>query len=511
MKKIFKNIISLFVCITCLFVVVGCTPNYSDTTTDTSKVVANGGSSVVYDGYLYFANGMATNDGENNGGTIGSIYKVAISDDGEIADDAQYEKVVDCLVGYNKGSITIIGNFLYYTTPNTGKNKSGKTLYDKTVFMRKDLKTNETQEIYKTEQNSADEAVEFAYYTTGENRQDLHLVVYEATSQTLKSFKIGNKIKTAFSKENVTDVALSETMGSDEDNAENFVFYTMSAKENAIDTSTNRLFKICPDGSQDTLINDNKTLSIEGIKAGKLIITASFGTSPTSKNTYAFPITKETQKGDITIAKDANSNEAHESSDRYVICRNEYSTLMFIEEDNGDIAILYLNGKKLTYEKYSGNTSSEISYIIHEFESTPTMTFIGSFTSQKDNQSYAVFVNKDSSKNKVYKVRYSFESNDDCLANRKEPEELTTTDIKVESTSSSSSSDTFELGNMLPKIIGKYVYVYANDEDGNILLYRVSLYTPKELNEMNPPAEGEEPDEDDLKVSEATLVGGRDI
>lgn len=510
MKKILLSIVGFCLCAVCAFSVVGCTHDYGKTTTDTTKVTSNGGSVVKYNDYLYFVNGIGTNDGENNGGTIGSIYKVAISESGEIADDAKYEKVVDCLVGYNKGSITIIGDFLYYTTPGTGKNKTGELLYNKTVFMRKNLSTGKTQEIYKTEQNSADESVTFAFYKTGESRDVLNLVVYEATSQTLKSFKIGNKIETVFSKENVTNAVFSETMGSEEDNAENFVFYSMSAEDNAIDTNTNQIFRVGADGKNNTLINNNANISLEGVKAGKLIFTATFGTSPAqSKNTYAITITSATKNGDIKIVDDNNSKNPAGSSDS-IICRNDYSTLMYVTESDNKIGTIYLENNNLMYTRYDGETAPELSYTIYTFQSSPTLTFIGTYNdAEDDDNGYAIFINKDGSDYSVYKIRYTFDSVADCLAHNPEPEKLTTSNVKVESTSSSSSSDSFKYGNLVPKMIDNYIYVFVTDEDKNVLLHRVNFYTPEELNEQNPSAE--EPDDEDLELKDAQLIGGSKI
>ncbi len=513
MKKILLGIIGFCLCAVCAFSVVGCTPDYGKTTTDTTKVTSNGGSVVKYDGYLYFVNGIGTNDGENNGGTMGSIYKVAISESGEVADDAKYEKVVDCLVGYNKGSITIIGDFLYYTTPGTGKNKSGEVLYNKTAFMRKNLSNGKTQEIYKTEQNSADESVTYAFYKTGANRDVLNLVVYEATSKTLKGFKIGNKIENTFSKENVTSAVFSETMGSEHDNAENFVFYSMSAEDNAIDTNTNRIFKICADGTNETLINSDANLSLEGIRAGKLILTATFGSSPEQiKNTYAISINSTTKNGDIKLVDENNSKNPALGSDQYIICRNDYSTLMYVTESDDKIGIIYLENNNLMYSRYDGETKPELSYIIHTFQSTPSITFVGTYQDSFDsNNGYAVFINKDSSNYYAYKIRYTFESEAESVVERDEPEKLTTSNIKVESTSSSSSSDSFKYGNLVPKMIDNYIYVFVTDEDKNVLLHRINFYTPEEVNEQNPSEDPDADTEDDLKIKDAQLIGGSEI
>lgn len=506
MKKFLLSVVGFVLCAVCLFSAVGCKPtDYGTTTTDTTKVTSNGGSSVVHDGYLYFTNGLVANDGETNGGSLGSIYKVAINDKGEIAKDATYTKVVDALVGYNKGSINIIGDFLYYTTPGTGENKSGEVLYKKTQFMRKNLVNGKTQEIYKTADNNADEAVTFAYYKTGANQADLTLVVYEATSRTLKGFKIGNTIENTFTKESVTSAVFSEKMGSTADCADNFVFYTLSADTNAIDTNTNRVYRISPDGSNETLINDNANLTLVSIRAGKLLVTATFGTSPEQiTNTYAVPVTSATKNGDITIASAENSKNPHTDSDKYIVCRNKYDTIMYLEEADGKIAVIYLEGNNFIYERFNGNTSSEISYIFHTFAKTPTINLIGTYADAIDSNGYLVFTNKDDTGNYIVnKIRYTFATETQAMAEKEDPTPLTTSNVHA------TDSDNVKLGNLQPEIVGNYVYVFVTDEDKHVLMHRISIYTPEELNEQNPPAE--EPDKDDLKIGKATLVGGAEI
>ena len=89
------------------------------------------------------------------------------------------------------------------------------------------------------------------------------------------------------------------------------------------------------------------------------------------------------------------------------------------------------------------------------------------------------------------------------MAEKEDPTPLTTSNVHA------TDSDNVKLGNLQPEIVGNYVYVFVTDEDKHVLMHRVSIYTPEELNEQNPPAE--EPDKDDLKVGKATLVGGAEI
>lgn len=531
MKKFLLSIVGLFMCVAVAFSVVGCTKDYGTTTNNTSNVIANGGSTVIHNGYLYFANGVKKNDGETNGGTLGSIYKVAVDENGAIAEDAEYTKVVDSLVGYDKGSINIIGDFLYYTTPGTGKNKVGEILYNKTTFMRMNLNTNKKQEIYKTADNNADEDVKFAFYA-GETENDLFLVVYESTSKTLKSFKIGNKIEETLSVENVTSAVFSDKMGRTEaDDADQFIFYTMAYDPKvSVDSSTNRVYRVYPNGTGNVLLNDNANLSLLCVRAGKLLMTATFGEKDDEVvNTYAYKVTTETQNGDIKIVDETNSKNAHPESDQYVVFRGDYEDVVYLEEGN-DIAVLYLADKILMYAKYNGGTTPEVSYSICTFAKAPTLSFIDTFVDEHDNNNgYVLFINKDSSKYFVYKVRYTFANQDEATAEDVDPIVLTTTDLDNDD----STSDV-EFGNMIPELAGGYVYTHTQDEDKNFVLCRVNIYTPEELAEQaeenvggesgsegesgsgegsgeTPDGEGSEENEDDLKVGEAEIIGGADL
>ena len=519
MKKFLFSLLSICLCAVCAFSLVGCKKDLSKTTTDTTNVTANGGSSVIYNNYLYFTNGVVKNDGKKNGGTMGSIYKVELQADGTIAEDATYTKVVDSLVGYEKGSINIIGDFLYYTTAGTGKNKSGEVLYSKTKFMRYDLKNDQTQQIYVTADNNADEAVTFAYYKTGSDYSKLNLVVYEATSKTLKSFAICDEITEVFSKSEVQSAVLSENMGVGKtaDSAEKYVFYTLNCEKDAINQNTNRAYKITADGNEDTLINDNANLKLEGIFANKLLVSATFTlSSSTVENTYAFEVTSQTKNGDLKVADPINSKNPHIESDRYIVSRNSYDNSMYIEEVDGSIGLLYVHNKTLRYSKYNGGTEPAVDLDIFTFDNVSNFKFIGSFKDDKDsNNTYVVLSNSTNSKNTVYKIRVNFANQDDVDAEKPDITKLSTTNIVLTQSTDSSSSDSKDLGNMMPKLINKYVYVFAQDEDKNILLHRVNVYTPEEVAEQNPPVEepgdGEEEGEDKLEVGEAELIGGPEI
>ncbi|MBQ8468330.1 MAG: hypothetical protein IJ542_01070 [Clostridia bacterium] len=496
MKKFLLSIFSICLCAVCAFGLVACGQKpASATSTDTTKVVANGGISTIYNGELYFTNGTAENNGTHNGGTLGSVYKVAISEDGTIASDAKYTKVVDALVGQKNGSIFIFGDYLYYTAPSTGKNKNGEVQYNRTKFLRKDLVNGGTQELYATALSDSSETISYAYYKFGTDNSRLALVVYEKTSATLKSFEITTGASLLFSKSNVTSAVMSEKYGvSETDSAERYIFYTMAAEENALDTNTNRVFRIDAEGLRNDVISDSASLSLLAIRGQKLLLTATFDSAT---YVYAYPVTATTTKADIQVADANNSKNPNPLAYKYLISYKTYEDVIFVE-DGDNISLLFLDGTNIRYITYANGTLQK-DIVIYSFASTPTAEFVGLYTEDGvDGNTYLTYLQTESSKNYLYRLRVNFADQAEVDAERPEPTKLSTTSFELAS-------------NLLaPELVGDYVYAFAKDDDSNTLMYRANIYTPKELNDKKP-AEEQETDESKLKITTAELVGGTKI
>ncbi len=506
MKKVLLSIVSVCLCMVCVFSFVACKPkDYGTTTTDTSRVTSNGGSSVIYNGELYFVNGSATNDGNHNGGTMGSIYKVAVKDNGEIADNASYQKVVDCLVGYKNGSITIIGDFLYYAKPSTAKNKKGEILYNRTVFERKNLANGLTQEIYTTAENSESEEVSYAYY---KHNGSVNLIVYEKTAATLKSLKMGNQITTSFALDKVTSAVFSDNMGESKTgniSADNYIFYTLAAEENAVNTQTNRVYRISADGSNKLLLQDDAQVSLLCVSAGKLVFSVSFGSGSNKIDyIYAYDVNQNTTERALSVVDSVNGKNPSENSINNLVSTSTYEDIIFLEEGTNlnELAILFIDGKVLRYLKYNkGTIVKDIK--LYTFASTPTLEFVDTYTDNSLNKSrkFAIFTNKESSSSSsyLYKIEFGFDNQDQVNDASPEPVQLSLSKIND------------AIGNLVPKMIGNYIYVFSTDEDKNVLQYRVNFYTPKDLEEQNPSGGDDKPTDEDLKVKEGVLLGGANL
>ncbi len=422
MKKFCKILVCFMLVVCTVFTFAACNSvNWTKTTNDTSKVTNNGGILTVRGGYMYFINGTKENNGKGNKGNIiqSAIYKVAIDDKGDIADDAKYEKVVNALVGFDNGSVFAFGDYIYYTTPCNDLNKSGEVLYNKTEFRRYDLINKSSQLIYTT--NTSEEDFEFSYYKQGDG---LYLLIYEAGgSKTLKSIKIDTKMKTIFTKEKVQSVLFAENGGS-ESGANSYAYYTLSADINSAYPSGVRVYKVLPNGADKQMISEGKTVSLLAVRGNKLI--------------YSFD--SSCYYADITKGK--NTLEFNTSN---IVCYNTYDVIVF----NEDLSVLVMDGTTLRKIKYVNGIKDETaSKQIYLFNDKTKVEFVG--ISGK----YLVYTISQV----VYKI--------DIVSESAVPAKVSTTSLDKNKDGSI----------LLPEIVGDYLYAFCTDKDSKVsYMYKFDL------------------------------------
>lgn len=529
-KKILLGLFCVCLCAVCAFSLVGCKKIVYSKTTTADNASYNGGSSLIYNGYLYFVNGQLENNGKNNGKkSMGSIYRVKIGADGKLADNPRYEKVVDSLVGFKNGSIRIIGDFLYYATPSSGKDKKGNILYNKTKFMRYDLIKKATQELYTTSLNSDSEEVDYAYYTVGSS--DVYLLVYEKSNSSLTSVKVGQDPYVVFKKSDVTSAVFSENLGKDKfagtsSHADNFIFYTTAVTSSDKEQRGNKVYMISPNGNGGKQISQGIDISLLCIRGGKLLYTAKF-----NSNTYVYAssITADSTMGALAVSSDPNYATPNADGITKLVSYSDYEQIVFLEEqdaDSGEVKIAVLcyddKAKMIRYFAYeNGIMQEDKNRQVYTFTSSATVKFIQTYTektTEGDKQvtrDYIIYTNG----SLVYKLRYNSSLEAEQVDNSSRPVQLSTT--KVEDAN----------GLMAGKVIGEYIYVFAKDGDSNILLHRINFYTPKEQAERNEdteqpgdgetgegttPSEGEDSETEDdekdkLEIGKAELIGGKNI
>lgn len=474
MKKFLKGLLSIAVAFVFVFSLTACSPKHSATTVDTSKVLStngvttNGGITAIYDGYLYFINGTKDNDGTSgSGNTRGGIARVKINTETGEIDSNTYELVVEDLVGYDNGSLYFFGDYLYYTSPSTDVNYRGEVLYYRTRFKRYDLVNKNTQTIYTTQLNSEDETISFAYYISG---NDLDLVVYETSNATVTSISIGDSFTTNYVIEGVRSCVLSENYGTCETegattDANSYVYYTLSNNTDGSDRYQQgvKVYRTLPDRNESYLLsNQGYSISLLSIRNSKLLFSY-------DARIYAQAITGSNTE---TLSVDLSN----------VISYKTYEDVIFIENDDGSISLLYYNNEEDDYHIAVVNCidgkeiTTSITNILSESDDFALVNLVTleEVVTEDDPETedvdetvtdtvkYLIYVED----NAVYKLEIE---RNGVLTNFAQPILLTETDVSAPS------------GYLVPEVVGNYLYIFAEqldeDDEGTdkIYLYRVDI------------------------------------
>ena len=165
-----------------------------------AEVLGNGGLSVTKGEYVYYVDSFVesssiTKDGNTyNKISKASIYRAKMVDNKLVYDEdgvlQNVELVVPKIVGFENTNLFIFDDYIYYGTPNTQNDKSGKLRNDLIDFCRAKLDGSNVQVIYTTEEY-ADNATH-SFYKINDK---VYLVVFEGAK--LVKVEIGTHIKKA--------------------------------------------------------------------------------------------------------------------------------------------------------------------------------------------------------------------------------------------------------------------------------------------------------------------------
>lgn len=165
------------------------------------------------------------------------------------------ELIVPKTVGtsrYGKGGIFILGDAIYYATPNNLKDKQGNVQYTKTDFFRMSLDGRNTKKLYTTESESSSSP-----YTFMVKDGFTYLVVLDGTNLVsikidMKSGKVEDTLRLA---EDVTSAVLPVKPvyydGISENTIYDFIYFERAAKDTDVTQSGDVLEFVRPDGTAD--------------------------------------------------------------------------------------------------------------------------------------------------------------------------------------------------------------------------------------------------------------------
>ena len=266
MKKSIKYVLALVLCL--CFVLVGCTPKLE---MPKGNIDSNGGSVVMVGDYVYYANtfvdysSLSGNANEDKTTNQNALYRVKTDEFGYTTrDDDDFieniEKVTTKISGFNNSNMFVVGNYLYFTSPNAHKNKKGEDLFKLTTLFRVKLDGTGRQEILSTETTQGKFFLvteETPYLLVFDNSKIIKLTIGD---------KLG-KIETLVS--DVLDVVFPINYGK----LDAFYYTTdISEQDKTAGLSGNYLHKFDLTNNNQSLIsrNERETISLVAFEDGKL-------------------------------------------------------------------------------------------------------------------------------------------------------------------------------------------------------------------------------------------------
>jgi hypothetical protein len=337
-KKLF-SVCAAAMCLTTAFSFTACKndnytqPTLSGYTSSESKAESNGGFAVKKDGYVYFINGAEENTAENAFGEVtkGALCRIAY-DKLTAGDFSTVETVVPMLfVAQNfDAGIYIYGDYVYYATPTTDKNLSGKVESGWLDFKRAKLDGSEAMKNY--------------YFRLEDNTSKYRFVevdgvvycMYEEEGA-LKSYNTATETTTTLAKGIKSESFFYDT--SDPTNP--YAYYTMAVTKDA-DTAHSSAFEY----DQLYRVSAATTVSVDKDKASYTATDKTDGKA--FEKTYDFNETYMQEQND-TFKKENEDKDAKAPYDF-----EDYTTYPYV-----NLGQLILDGVGKSTEKTQYNYDSE--------------------------------------------------------------------------------------------------------------------------------------------------------
>ena len=266
MKKRIKYIFALLLCL--CFVLSGCSTNLE---MPKGEIDSQGGSVVCIGNYIYYANtfvdytSLSGNANTDSTTKQNALYRLKTDDYGNTTKDddeliENIEKVKDKIAGFNNSNMFIVGDYLYFTSPNTHKDKEGGDLFNLTTLFRIKLDGSNFKEILSTKSTQGD-----FYLVTGETP---YLLIYD--NEEISKLELKEKLSSA--KVLASDV--KSTVFPKEYGTLDYVYYTkdISEENQNAGLSGNKLFKLNTKTGESVEIQrtEQETLTLVAYEFGNL-------------------------------------------------------------------------------------------------------------------------------------------------------------------------------------------------------------------------------------------------
>ncbi len=358
MKKFFSIIlccvlfVSLFALAGCGEIVLKGGPASTDAVTD------NGSLCVKKGNYLYFVNGYISSSSlsgkDNNYGTAknGAIYRaelennelmydISTDDDGnEVKTLKNVELLVPKVAGFEYTDLHIFGNSLFFTSPNTEKDNTGKVRFDLTDVFVVSINGGKITKVAN------------ALNITSADQIKYNFINGKVFVTFIKDSKLYNACVNGTKVESTNCISEScSSFGTFEQSQ--YVYYTRSYKDGENGTNGNVFCKADLTNNQETIIRkDNETTySIKKVSSKQIYYTK---TDSLITNAYIYGLSiddLETEKQYTIVSYSSNQyiHDLEQENNVYILVSNNSKLLRITGIDNIETDIVELYDGEFTY------------------------------------------------------------------------------------------------------------------------------------------------------------------
>lgn len=270
------------------FLVAGCA-TVGSIKNSSDEIIYNGNSAVMVDGYLYYGNSFAdfsafTSDSDYKK-SASMAYLARLNSNIDLASKSKdftpngVEKVATEVVGQANDFMFVLGDYIYYATPNRQKvlDEEGKSshYFNYTTLFRSKLNGDNKQKIYTT--NGEVSQIEVLKFDS-----KYYIVMFAGTD--LIKIELGKKIKTEIFAEDVKSAAIPKTYQKDKIGStliwNGYVYYTADKKDEDNSDITGSVVyrtKISGGETEEIFFEQGKTISFVGREKDVLFYSMSGG------------------------------------------------------------------------------------------------------------------------------------------------------------------------------------------------------------------------------------------
>lgn len=323
-----------------------------------NELIYNGNSAVMVDGYLYYGNAFSdisafsSDKDYKNAAKLSYLARLNTNIDLEAKSEdyspKNVEKVAGEVAGFSNDFMFVLGNYIYYATPNRQKALDSEgnagNYYNYTTIYRSQLNGNGKTKIYTTNG-------EITQIEVLKHDENYYIVMLAGTD--LIKIKIGNKISTEVVAEDVTSVAIPKTYQKDKVGStldwNGYIFYTTTrTDEDNTDISGSDVKRVLVSGGDAEVVFHEQGTTITFIGREKDVL---FYTK-TGHETEVF----------ISDITNDNSKNALINNEKRFFSSSSISDISLVSTGNVDYGYIFINSSgALMYADVKNNKSGVVS------------------------------------------------------------------------------------------------------------------------------------------------------